>query len=285
MATRIKEVPLEQAKLHPACFMYVWATNDFLNALGDVNSREIIRTKGWNQLWLMDLSAKKEGITLEAYKQAVYDAFVEIYGITPFKGLIKLASGETFAGKNWSEGVYGVGSLLTTFADNKGVTVTKDGQFKKAGKIIADGIEDEIGTVKGKTMVYKRYYTDPDSKTVYAMRYHGGRYYADSYSLQSGEMFSPAGIHIGGADGSTVWGNVIMNVINAVLNWFLGLLGVNTEPESEQLTDTNTLPKQIDDGFAGVEPMISGSTALMLLAGGGMLLASGAFRGKKGKKK
>ena len=280
----IREIPLSEAKLHPACFIYVYATNSFLEAV-DEKHRAIIRSKGFNEKKLMTLSAETEGITYEQYKEAVRTAFEEMYECDPLKGLLKLAAGETLAGKNWNEGIYGIGSLLTTYADNKGVTVTKDGHFKKNGKQIPDNqTKVEYANSDGTGIIYKRYYADPDTNTTYALRYHKAskRYYADSYSLSDGNMYSPAGIHLEGADGSTMWGNVILNTLNAILNWFLSLFGVTQEKET--LTTDNTLPSQVEDGFAGVEPLISGSTMLMLMAAGGMLLYSSTPKKKKGGK-
>lgn len=281
---QIREIPLSEAKLHPACFLYVFADNEFLSAV-DTKHRDIISSKGYNQLWLMKLSADKEGISLEDYKTAVKDAFNNVYGMHPYKALLKLAAGETVAGKNWNEGIYGIGSLLQNYADDKGVTVTKDGHFKKNGKLIPDDqTKVEYAGQDGTGIVYKRYYTDLATNTTYALRYHKAskRYYADSYSLSDGNMYSPAGIHLEGADGSTMWGNVILNTLNAILNWFLSLFGVTQEKET--LTTDNTLPSQVEDGFAGVEPLISGSTMLMLMAAGGMLLYGGTKK-KGGKRK
>lgn len=280
----IREIPLSEAKLHPATFLYVYATNSFLDVV-DEQHREIIRSKGFNEKKLMTLSAEKEGISYEQYKEAVRAAFEDIYACDPLQGLLKLAKGETLAGKNWNEGIYGIGSLLTNYADNKGVTVTKDGHFKKNGTLIPDDqTKVEYANSDGTGIIYKRYYADPVTNTTYALRYHKAskRYYADSYSLSDGNMYSPAGIHLEGADGSTMWGNVILNTINAILNWFLSLFGVTQEKET--LTAENTLPSQVDDGFAGVEPLISGSTVLMLMAAGGMLLYGGTKK-KGGKRK
>lgn len=283
----IKEIPIEQAKLHPASFLYVFATNSFLNEV-DAKHREIIRTKGFNQKKLMLLSSGAENETdvkFQTYKLTVATAFQGMYGCSPLEALLRLASGETIAGKNWNEGIYGIGSLLTNYSDNNGVTVTKDGHFKKNGTLIPDDqTKVEYAGQDGKGIVYKRYYTDPTTDTTYALRYHKAskRYYADSYSLKDGNMYSPAGIHLEGADGSTMWGNVILNWVNAILSWLAGLFGISTD--KEQLTADNTLPSQVDDGFAGVEPLISGSTMLMLAAAGGMLLYGDAKK-KGGKRK
>ena len=281
----IKEIPLSEAKLHPATFLYVFVTNEFLNSV-DAKHREIIRSKGFNELKLMQLSADKYGVDLNTYKEGVKEAFTDMYGMHPYKALLKLAVGETIAGKNWNEGIYGVGSLLRNYNDGKGVTVTKDGQFKKNGTLIPeDQTKVEYANSDGTGILYKRYYTDPDTNTTYALRYHKAskQYYADSYSLEDGNVYSPGGLHLEGADGSSMWGNVILNFINAVLNWFLQLFGITTE--KEQLTAENTLPAQVEDGFASVEPLISGSTMLMLMAAGGVLLYGSTQKKKKGGKR
>lgn len=277
----IREIPLSEAKLHPACFLYVFATNSFLNAV-DAKHREIIRTKGFNEKRLMQLSADKYGVTFDAYKEAVRGAFKDMYGCDPLVGLLKLAAGEELAGKNWNEGIYGIGSLLTTYNDGKGITVTKDGHFKKNGTLIPD---DQTTVEYSNVGVYKRYYIDQETNTTYALRYHKAskRYYADSYSLKDGNVYSPAGIHLTGADGSSMWGNIILNWVNAFVNWLLGLFGITTD--KEQLTTENTLPAQVEDGFTSVEPLISGSTILMLMAAGGVLLYGSTKKKKKGGKR
>ena len=286
MAEHIKDLPLEEAKQHPASFLYVYADNDFLNSI-DEKHREIIREKGFNQKQWMWVSAGEDKLKFEAYKIAVRLAFTDMYGMDPYEALLRLAAGETIAGKNWNEGIYGIGSLATTFADNQGYTVSKDGHFYKNGKLIPDDqTKVEYANNDGTGIIYKRYYTDQVTKTTYALIYNKTlkTYKADSYSLENGGVYSPMGMHIGGADGSTMWGNVIMNVVNAIINWFLNLLGINTDGSKEQLTVDNTLPSQVEDGFAGVEPLISGSTMLMLMAAGGMLLYGGTKK-KGGKRK
>ena len=285
----IREIPLSEAKLHPANFLYVYATNSFLEVV-DEKHRNIIRTKGLNQKRLMILSSGSISEKDERYinyKNAVADAFEDMYGMTPFDALLELARGGTVAGKNWEKNMYGVGaitSVLHEYSDNKGIKVTSDGHFTKKGVLIPDDqTRVEYADVNNKGIVYKRYYTDPDTNTTYALIYHKSdkKYYADSYSLSNGNVYSPAGIHLSGADGSTMWGNVILNWINAILNWFLSLFGVTQEKET--LTAENTLPSQVEDGFAGVEPLISGSTVLLLAAAGGMLMFGGTK--KKGSKR
>ena len=278
-----KAISLEQAKAHPAMFLYVWAHKEFLNAIPKKHANVILGKKA-NQLKLIYNSAKELGISEDEYKNAVNAAFYETYGMRPLEALIKLAQGETIAGKNWEDGIYGIGSLLTKYNDNKGVTVSKDGFFYKNGVKVDESTykeKDEYANIKGNTMVYKRYWTDPETNTTYALRYHkaGKRYYADSYASSNGATFSPGGIALTAADGSSLWGGIFLNSVNAFLNWILNLFGLG-EPERAQITDKNTFPNQQADGFVYNEPMISGATALMLLAAGGMLLYGS--KGKKG---
>lgn len=276
----IREIPLSEAKKHPACFLYVWASDSFLSQI-DRKYAEIIYRKRLNENKLIFLSAEKAGITVDAYAQGIYDAFKEMYGVSPTEALNILAEGGEVAGKNWKKGVYGIGSVsrVNTFKDSNIKVDSKTGHFTINGnEIDPNSYRYEAGYGRND---YKIYYLDEKSGKTYCSIYNRTmkRYYSDSYSDKDGNQFLPLGMAIGGADGSSIWGNVIENIFNVIWNWIMKLFGGSSD--SEKLTDKNTIPSQSEDGFTYTE---SGSL-LLFAAAGGLLLAGGLAKSSKGKKK
>ena len=132
----IVELSIAQAKQHPGNFMYIWADEDkFLQYIPKEYAAKI-RTKKANEIKLLKLSAEKYGTSYEAYTSAIREAFIEAYQMTPAEALVKLANGEQVVGKNWSEGVFGVGAIVNR-KDFKGTNATVN---TENGVVSADGV-------------------------------------------------------------------------------------------------------------------------------------------------
>ena len=292
MAKKI-ELTLAEACKHPECFMYVWATDAFLKAI-DPKYAAIISQKRNNQKKVLMLSADKyEGgfDKVTKYYDAIKQAFVDTYGVTPYNALIILAQGGEVAGKNWSEGVFGVGELYPkTFAGVELSDGTKVRVDETTGHIYAGSkdITDESKTVYDDKGAYQLFGVDDFGYVFMSQRRKiGKKYFAKSWTDENGVTHKATnGNETSASDGASIWGNITLNWdwIKSILNWILSIFGIPQIPDMETTTEpisaTNTLPEQKTDGFVSQQAGIGTSGAILLAAlAAGMLLSQ-----KKNKK-
>lgn len=295
------ELTLDEAKKHPESFMYVFVSDDFLRAIKRQYA-EIIFRKRANQKKVLMLSADKylgDYREWTQYYEAIEASFKEMYGVTPHDALIILAQGGEIAGKNWAEGMYGVGALYpNTFAgvNANGGSVTVD---KTTGHIFYNGtdITDEsltiYGDVKGKTMAISFSGKDANGN-VYQSMYNKTykKYYAYRWTNNDGQKFNGNGKTVSSDESASIWGNITLDwdFLTNILNWILSLLGMPAIPnvdgstDTKQLSSENTLPNQTADGFAQEAGMTDAAGLLLILAAGGALVATGGLKKKKGNK-
>lgn len=278
---KLSTLTIEQAKKAPAAFLYVWASEEFLNAIPAKHAR-IIRGKKANQRKLLLISADEYKTTLQAYTDAIYAEFKDMYNMTPFEALLVLAQGGTVAGKNWEKGVYGIGAVkVTTFYGADGLTVNEStGDIMLNGQAVTANSKTVYSNVKGKAVAYQKFYTDANGKT-YMAQYDKstGKYYASTISDADGNMISAAnGKSVTAADGGDLWGNITL-LAEKFLNWLLSLF--NKDGQKESLSEENTLPSQTGDGFVTGDGTMEAGGILLLLAAGGAIIAGSAMKGKK----
>lgn len=283
------ELTIEQAKQHPADFMYIWADeNNFLRYINKKYA-SIIRVKKANQRKLLLLSAEKYGTTLDAYTSAIREAFVETYGQTPASALVILAQGGEIAGKNWSEGVFGIGALPTSFSNYEinGQAVTVDattGAIMLGAQDITDASKDVYTKSGKKTIVYQRFSKDMSGVRFMSQYSKTQKKYAPrTWSDDHGSYSARTGKTVSASDGASIWGNVLES-LQVFVNWILSLFGVSV-PERETLNTENTLPNQKEDGFVQESGLLDATGLLLILAAGGALVATGGLKvGKKARK-
>lgn len=267
------ELTLAQAKSKPANFMYLWADNDFLSAIPQKHAF-VIRKKQLNQKILLDRSAKKFNTTREVYYKAIEEAFTNQFKMHPYNALVKLAMGESVAGKDWEKGIYGVGAIPTrkfktgcSVNESNGWIIDEYGNSYSPEDIITGEDGNPFQIVAYDNTTGMTYVSEKNKK---------GKWYAKSYSDADGNMFKPNGSAMSGADAGSVWETVDLSFdwIQKIINWILSLFNISTDTQ-EQLTPDNTLPNQKTDGFV-YESGISeaGMIALALLAGGTILATS-----------
>ena len=290
------ELTIQEACKHPECFMYVWASDEFLEAIPRKYAR-IIGTKAANERKVLALSADKflgsaEKIT--QYEDAIKAAFKELYDVTPFEALIILAQGGEVAGKNWSEGIYGVGALTNTFkgVDANGGSVTVDaktGHIFYNGKDITDESKTVYGSVKGSAFPINYFGVD-DFGSIYKSEYNKTlkKYYAASYVDDAGVTISATGKVMDGSESGSIWSAITMNWdwIKNILNWLLSLFGVPGIPDSgssttETLSAENTLPNQKTDGFVTQQAGMGDTGVILLCAAAAGYLMMGGKKKKK----
>ena len=277
------ELTVQRAASQSADFMYIWADeNKFLRYINKKYA-SIIRTKKANQKKLLVLSAEKYGTTYDAYTTAMRKAFIEQWGHTPAEALIILAQGGQIAGKNWSEGVYGVGALyVDTFVGHEGITVRpEDGHILNNGTDVP--VTKTIYTQIKKQAVPYQIFSTVDGVT-YTSQYNKTqkKYYAFSYSTADGQYNARTGQQMTASQNSDIWGN-IEALFEKFLNWLISLF---SNDNRETINAENTLPNQTADGFVTNEAgMGEAGSILLVLAVGGALVASGALGGKKKNRK
>lgn len=280
----LKELTIEQAKQTPGAFMYVFASEQFLNAIQAKYAR-VIRGKKANENKLLELSAQAYGTTKQAYTDAIRQAFIDTYEMTPAQALVKLAQGGEVAGKNWAKGVYGIGAKakVTTFYGSSTVTVDPTtGNLLSGGKDVTDSSKNVYGVVGKDTIATQKFYTDADGNT-YQAQYDKktGKYYAFCTSHKDGQKIDAAtGKTLTSADGGDIWGNIML-MLEQFMEWLMSLFGSG----KRTLTEENTIPSQKADGFVHGENTLEASSLLLILAAGGLLVGTGIIGGKKGKKK
>lgn len=275
----IQELTIQQACSSPAAFMYVWAHEEKFLKLINPEYAKIIRAKKANQTKLLSLSAEKYlGSTskVNQYTDAIRQAFIDAYGMTPAEALIILAQGGSVAGKNWAEGVFGIGA---TKGIDFGISINGQSVFvnKQDGHIYA-GTTDLTNSVvykdiKGQSVAYQlfaRDVKDGDKSYTFMSQYDkkSQTYYAATYSNADGEFSATTGRAVTAADGADIWGNIML-IVQKFINWLISIFGGG----KQTLSAENTLPNQSTDGFvqqAGVGE--SGVILMALLAGGALLM-------------
>lgn len=272
------KLSIEDVRSKPESFLYIFASTDFCRSLGE-KAYNIIMSKKANQLKVLTQSAQNAGLTIDDYANAIREGFINTYGMTPAEALVRLAQGEEVAGKNWAEGVYGVGALYNLqFAQAPEITVDpKTGKILKNGSVascqtalIASGYPENVSGYS---------YTDPATGSTYSSRYRKVRkeYYAHLSTDKDGNRYTSSGTSASSADGS-MWENTL-GILQKLVDWIISVFGYTATQNVERITAQNTSPSQAD-GFvtqeAGVSPV---------LVAGMVALAAGTLLNKKGKKK
>lgn len=284
------ELKLEEVRKHPADFMYVFATDEFLNLIPQKYAN-IIRGKKLNQKKLLVLSADEYLGSIDRYPeyvQAVREGFEEIYGMSPAQALEKLALGQEVAGKNWSEGVYGIGKLHpTTFGgvtiDGQEVTVDKTtGHIFVGTTDITDTSKTQYGYVKKQVWPVSLFSYEKEN-TIFETAYYktGKYYYASRYSVDGVTKSARSGSAVSASEAASVWSNIQLGFTDFV-SWIKSLLemigiklpSIEIGKDIETINADNTLPNQKTDGFVTEAGIGEAGAILLALAGGGLLLAN-----------
>lgn len=281
----MRELTVQQACTQPADFMYIWADDNAFLRYIPKKYADIIRGKRANQRKILALSAEKYGSTQQEYTDAIREAFVAAYDHTPAEALVILAQGGSIAGKNWSEGVFGIGAVLS-FSNNPNILVdAKTGHIYNGGTDITDTSKTKYSTVKGQ--VFPIQYVAQLDGVTYMSNYNKTlkKYYAYTWSNAEGTFNAKSGSEVNSSQSADIWGAIAAS-IDKFINWLLQLF---TGSSVETINAENTLPSQTGDGFVTSDDgggMVEASTVLLMLAAGGALLASGGIKlgGKKARK-
>lgn len=275
---------LSQFYKTPANFLYIYATDSFISKLG--KPATIIRAKKANQKKLLNTTAVDEGKTYtEAYNK-IAEAFKSFYGMSPQKALITLASGGEVAGKNWSKGIYGIGSpkktqtyfentpgssALIAVDPNTGIMYDMDDSANAGGKYVESlGVSAYAYDANGKAQ-YR--YIDANGNT-YTSTYNKrtGKYEASQYAQKGGNTFNANGTQSTPADMASVWESLTLS-LGKLVAWLLSLFNKENGTNKQTITAANTQPTQADGWIsnAGVSPWV------LIAVAAGTVVASGGL--------
>ena len=289
----MRELTKQEACTSPASFMYIFATDEFLSYI-EPKYAYIIKGKRSNQVKILMLSADKylgDEKKWTEYGEAIRSAFIEMYGMQPIEALSILAQGGSVAGKNWKEGIYGIGATANIdFGKSvNGASVycnSQDGHIYAGTLDITDESKTVYKTIKGQAIPYQLFSRETDGMT-FMTQYSKIRkqYDAQSYSTSEGEFSARTGAALTGINGGDIWGTIIM-YLERFAEWIISIF-VKEEDQKQPITAANTLPSQTGDGFVQQAGMSTGAKIALALAAGGALLYSTTESGKKtmGKKK
>ena len=283
----MRELTKQEACTAPASFMYIFATDEFLSYI-EPKYANIIKGKRANQVKILMLSADKylgDEKKWTEYGEAIRSAFIEMYGMQPIEALSILAQGGSVAGKNWSEGVYGVGATANIdFGKSvNGASVycnSQDGHIYAGTTDITDESKTVYETIKGQTIPYQLFSQEVEGMT-FMSQYNKTRkqYDAQSYSTSDGEFSARTGAALTGINGGDIWGTIIM-YLEKFVEWLISIF-VKDEDKKQPITAANTLPSQTGDGFVQTAGMSTGAKIALALAAGGAILYGTTPSGKK----
>lgn len=287
------ELTLSQARQNASCFLYIFAVKEYLVQI-PLKYRTIIYKKQLNQRILLRLSAKKflgSDEKYTEYEEVIYNAFIDQYGMEPIEALIRLANGENVAGKNWSEGVFGVGGTQTNFKGSDITVNPTTGYMQRDGKNLPvyDTIYAQNADGTEGVAFQQFYYDEATGKRYMSECGKDGKWYAASYQDADGTKFSAKGKVISDSESGSIWQSVnfswddFKSWIDKFVNWLLLLFNLPSFEDTniEKLTPENTLMNQKQDGFVQEAGFGEGAMILLALAAGGALLATSGKKKSK----
>lgn len=274
-------ISLAEARAKSSDFIYLFASDKFLKAIGSKYGR-IIYAKRANQVNVAYYSADKSGVSHEAYIAGIREQFTADYGMDPQEALIKLAQGEQVAGKNWAAGIFGIGATkkTTSFLQaDGGAVVSVD---PKTGAILRDGAATGSTVYaltrgsKGNAVPSGYSYTDAAGNQ-YLSEYNPRTktYYAAAYQTAGGDKQNADGGEWGASDSGSIWANVIL-ALSSLADDIIAIFGDKEDKANaaDPITYENTFPAQQADGWTFDT---ASALPIALLGGGALLLGAGVL--------
>ena len=243
--------------------------------------RDIITRKRAYQLRFMTTIAQQAGDAYSEVTKFVQDSIIQIYGMTPAQVIYKLAAGETVGGKNWKQGIYGIGFTPSTVYSNTAYTVNPDtGDVLLNGKVVTKKKKNNTyctaytygndGNKIGKGDVYlegKTYYDKKTNKTYSTTLNDETGKYMVGLESDGNITIASDGTEVP-PDKSSLFENsqVLVTFFTKLFELITNLFKIDTVSSSDIQIN------QVEDGF---EPYQSQSTskASVGLIGGAVLLA------------
>ena len=271
----------ETIKQSPIDFVYIFVTQDYLNAIAKAFSSAhaaTIKSKYVNAKRYISGWGKDNNMTFEQAKAEVRSMIIEQYGKTPGEILIAWANGETVQGKNYSSvsGLYGIGETTgqTTFVQNPGASVNPTTGQISFGENTPEALWKTYQNINGETKTVGFNYTLGGN--VYTSRYNPstGQFVANTYGSAQGMQYANGSTYKA-SGASSAWENLntALPIIKDFMSW-LAQLVPDVVGKFVPLTTANTVPAQTDytvtDNKVGVASF--GVVGVLLI--GGLLLGS-----------
>lgn len=262
----------------PIDFIYVFTDDNFLSLVAkyiSAKSANTIQAKRENQRkYLANLYNGYAKINYEEVSGLIEDQ----YGYTPEQILSKLLKGETVAGKNWKEGVYGVGK------------VRQDG-FKQNDQLVVNKATGEISNRTGST--YTGIATYDNKGNILGYNYQiDGKCYTSIYDKSTGEYYANTfgdGDLMQYADGTTytpssasnIWEavNTSISLLTKFIEWIASLI-----QGFKPISTKNTIPQQselLTPATQSSPTLSSVGIVAAALFGGYLLLGNGSKKKRK----
>ncbi len=290
----LKQDEITNIKNASTDLIYAYLSESAITKYFPTKYAKIVSAKRTKQIQFMNQTARAGNVELSEVSDIAWNAIIETYGFTPHEVLEKLMKGETVRGKNWKEGVFGVGATETNSFSGTNITVGKDEKgnphFFKGGNIVYDSNMDVIfGTVGTETDVVS--IMQKIDGTLYSADLINGNWVSADFQ-KGGKMYKASDgleVEIGTAikDSSNVWknGTAVVSIVNVILAWILDLFNIKT------VTGDDIKISQTRDGFVtntSTSNAGGGIISWLLLLGGGFALWNATKDGKaqkgKGKK-
>lgn len=209
-------------------------TETYLQWLGQ-KTAYIIDGKGKNQEQLVKNVAKDSKLTETELYEKIRAKIEEEYGMGPYEILMRLALGETIAGKNFVQGTYGIGALAP-ITDLKSQTIIPSSTYSLANYNVATGrFNNNYGNVLATPIVGKRPdgrygitgYTSvfDDKYTVTSSLNANGLYNITSVGSETAQQKAD-GTAFNNSQSSNIWATMgtYLPFIGMILQLLMGLL-------------------------------------------------------------
>lgn len=259
---------------NPIDFLYIFTNDTFISLvrkyIGRVQADTIARKARNQKQYLKSFYGSTKEFEEKGYTE-FSDAIYSQYGMTPVTILKKLLAGDTVAGKNWREGVYGIGSTNSDgFSQNSAVKVdTQTGQILNGGVAMGNGIAtyDRKGNVVGYS------FTSEDG-TQYSSRYdkRTGKWFANTYSNDTVMQYAD-GTTYTASGSSSVWENIntAMPLVQKFLEWIASFFNFSL------IKPSNTVPAQTEfiDRTGNTTNLSTFGIVGMALIGGALIMGVG----------
>lgn len=261
------KLTLNEVLKSPVDWIYIFADDKAYIPYLSGKFKTVVRTKKAYQVKTINTAAVENGSTFADWSKQIRDGIINTYGMTPADILVRLANGEAVAGKNWTAGVYGIGSLREGWQQNQSYTVDKStGKILQNGKPVTG--QTAVYSSTGKVVGYTVSVESEGTTTQYQSRKSGKYYYAGSYSDSTGIAQNADGSAYTPATAESLWQNVLTFApyISQFINWIASLLGVrviNSTQVSASQSDWSTTDNTADHSFFWI--LAAGAGALLLM--------------------
>lgn len=207
---------------NPVDFIYLFASDSFISRLSGVYRRTVYN-KNILQRKYVNTMAVQAGYDYKDVRDKIGAIIEDTYARKPADVLNRLASGQDVAGKNWKEGVYGVGATYReSWTQNPNIKVDPS-----SGKLLQGGLE-----ISGQTGVYTGSgkligYTASVDGAQYQSQRVGEKYYAGSYGTADG-AFNADGSAFQAVNCESVFQSIFtyLPMFQSLLEWFFSLMNI-----------------------------------------------------------